>query len=276
MATKVNFYRIWEHDNKTRIFQTLNNGFLWVSSFKDGIAVVEPSWGSDIDSFSSLVAGCFDDCSNFEIELCKAFDYDFETTLNGIQFEFNGVTILVTKENADKDKIVEEWRAGIDANEERYCLELEAYMKTPEYRAKRAKQLKIDRRRKTVEKKVISIDESTELEFKDEEAKANWEKWVEINSTDDYSKGVVTYACRWAKFMQHLMYKNNKPLYLIANEASNVSDIDGISGFMYGCAVSILVQCWKYGEELRIWHNKDYGYEGDGVVNPAVLTVSVG
>lgn len=72
------------------------------------------------------------------------------------------------------------------------------------------------------------------------------------------------------------MYKHNKPLYLIANEASNVSDIDGISGFMYGCAVNILAQCWKYGEELRIWHNKDYGYEGDGVVNPAVLTVSVG
>lgn len=42
---------------------------------------------------------------------------------------------------------------------------------------------------------------------------------------------------------------------------------------MYGMAVSILSQCWKYGEFLRKWHNKEYGYEGDGVVNPAVMTV---
>lgn len=26
-------------------------------------------------------------------------------------------------------------------------------------------------------------------------------------------------------------------------------------------------------EFLRKWHNKEYGYDGDGVVNPAVITV---
>lgn len=26
-------------------------------------------------------------------------------------------------------------------------------------------------------------------------------------------------------------------------------------------------------EELRKWHNKEYNYEGDGVVNPAILTI---
>jgi len=47
----------------------------------------------------------------------------------------------------------------------------------------------------------------------------------------------------------------------------------GITGFMYGCAVNLLSQCWKHGEELRKWHNKEYGHEGDGVVNPAVFTI---
>ena len=42
---------------------------------------------------------------------------------------------------------------------------------------------------------------------------------------------------------------------------------------MYGCAVSILSECWEYGEELRKWHNKKYNHGGDGVVNPAVLTI---
>jgi hypothetical protein len=45
---------------------------------------------------------------------------------------------------------------------------------------------------------------------------------------------------------------------------------------MYGYAVNALSQSWKYGEELRKWHNTDYGYEGDGIVNPAVLTINVG
>ena len=220
----------------------------------------------------------FDEDSNFEYDLRKAFgDCDSETTLNGIKFDINGVTILVTKENTDKDKIIAEFRAGLEANEEKSRLQWEAYMKTPEYRAKRAKDLKLQTRKENVEKEVLTVDESSELEFKDDEAKASWEKWVEINSNDDYSSGVVTYARRWAKYMQHLMTKHNKPLHQIANKASHVSDIDGITGFQYGVAVAILSKCWKYGEELRKWHNKEYGQEDcDGVVNPALLTISVG
>ena len=52
-----------------------------------------------------------------------------------------------------------------------------------------------------------------------------------------------------------------------------IIDIAGITGFMYGCAVNALSQLWEYGEELRKWHNKEYNYNGDGVVNPAILTV---
>ncbi|WP_239255521.1 hypothetical protein [Listeria ilorinensis] len=42
---------------------------------------------------------------------------------------------------------------------------------------------------------------------------------------------------------------------------------------MYGAAVAALAHCWKYGEELKKWHNGQYGHEGDGVVNPAIITV---
>lgn len=56
-------------------------------------------------------------------------------------------------------------------------------------------------------------------------------------------------------------------------ECDSEAEKEGITGFMYGVAVSILSQCWEYGEFLRKWHNKEYGYDGDGVVNPAVITV---
>ena len=55
-----------------------------------------------------------------------------------------------------------------------------------------------------------------------------------------------------------------------AFKLSMEADEEGITGFMYGCAVSILSQCWEYGEYLR---NGGYDYDGDGVVNPAVLSI---
>ena len=58
-----------------------------------------------------------------------------------------------------------------------------------------------------------------------------------------------------------------------AESLSHEADTEGITGFMYGCAVSILSSSWEYGEELRKWHNKEYDYEGDGVVNPAIITL---
>lgn len=66
-----------------------------------------------------------------------------------------------------------------------------------------------------------------------------------------------------------------------AERCSRKADTDGITGFMYGAAVSALAHFWVYGEELRRWHNKDVqiGNEGDianetgGVLNPALLTI---
>lgn len=50
---------------------------------------------------------------------------------------------------------------------------------------------------------------------------------------------------------------------------------------MIGMAVSMLVQCWEHGKQLRRWHNLEtqIGDEGEkanalgGVLNPAVLNI---
>lgn len=279
MATRVRFEEIWDFGDgdKTYIFRASNRELLEVKSFENGIAIVDPLCGSDIHDFAKLISGCFHKGSNVEKQLKNFFGCDSKTTLNGIQFEFNEVTVLVTKENANARKIVAEWRAGVDANAERYRLEMEAYMKTPEYHAERAKLLKKEARIVAVKKEVLTIDNSTELEFKDDEAKKTWGKIVEVNSDNFYNRNIVTYARRWGKYMQHLMAKHNKTVSQIAEQASRVCDIDGITGFMYGCAVAMLSECWKYGEDLRKWHNKQYGqYDCEGVINPALLTITVG
>ena len=101
---------------------------------------------------------------------------------------------------------------------------------------------------------------------------AEFNNFVEINSHDGYSLAVVNYVKRWAELMEKEIAKG-KRLIDIADKTSHKADTEGITGFMYGCAVSALSEFWEYGEELRKWHNKEYDYDGDGVVNPAIITI---
>ena len=113
----------------------------------------------------------------------------------------------------------------------------------------------------------MKILEGKEKEYKD---------WYDKNS-DGYSRACFTYAERWADMLENLIESCDDDVMTIfaknADRLSHEADVEGITGFMYGCAVSILSQCWRYGEELRKWHNKEYNYDGDGVANPAILSV---
>ena len=102
--------------------------------------------------------------------------------------------------------------------------------------------------------------------------KTGWDKAVSANP-DPYGRCVIRYAQRWAEMMEEHI-SDGKSISDIAKKTSHDSDTEGITGFMYGCAVNILSQVWKYGEDLRKWHNGQYGHSGDGVVNPAILTIS--
>ena len=106
------------------------------------------------------------------------------------------------------------------------------------------------------------------MEFSD---KAIFDNQRAIN-TDGYGKCCVDYAESWAKLMQ-VAISNGETVVQCAERTSHELGFYGITGFMYGAAVSILAASWKHGEELRKWHNKEYNHEGDGVVNPAILTI---
>ena len=113
----------------------------------------------------------------------------------------------------------------------------------------------------------MKILEGKEKEYKD---------WYDKNS-DGYGRACFTYVERWADMLENLIESSDEDVMTIfaenADRLSHEADIEGITGFMYSCAVSILSQCWRYGEELRKWHNKKYNYDGDGVINPAVLSI---
>jgi hypothetical protein len=109
--------------------------------------------------------------------------------------------------------------------------------------------------------------------------RAEYDKYVQMNSNDGYSKGVVDFAEKWATLMEAEIEKGAK-IPDIAKATSSEADM-GITGFMYGCAVQALAHFWEYGEELRRWSNldiqiKDEGEkanESGGVLNPALLSL---
>ena len=89
-----------------------------------------------------------------------------------------------------------------------------------------------------------------------------WEKTRAAN-TDSYGGGVIAFAERWADLMEKKI-AGGENLADIAKMTSHEADADGITGFMYGCAVSILAQVWRHGEALRRWHNLDTQIKDEG------------
>lgn len=119
-----------------------------------------------------------------------------------------------------------------------------------------------------------------------------WEKAKTAN-TDPYGNACITYMERWANLMEAKIdaaptIPNDTTEKLVertikacARDTSHEADTEGITGFMYGAAVSILSQVWEHGEALRRWHNLNtqLGNEGEranesgGVLNPALLNI---
>lgn len=116
----------------------------------------------------------------------------------------------------------------------------------------------------------MKLKAGTEQEYADYKAK----------NTDPYGAEVVRYGEAWADLMETHM-ANGQKLADCAKLASHEADTDGITGFMYGCAVKALAHFWEHGEALRLWHNLDAqindegvkANESGGVLNPAILNI---
>lgn len=105
--------------------------------------------------------------------------------------------------------------------------------------------------------------------------------YVSKNSSDGYGRGILKFSQRWAELMEKQL-DEGKTFEQMARLCERAADTDGITGFMYGCAVGFLSDVWEYGEELRRWHNLEtqVGNEGEiansegGVLNPALLCLN--
>lgn len=86
------------------------------------------------------------------------------------------------------------------------------------------------------------------MKIKDNKVYENWKS----NNNDPYGAGVFRFAEKWANLMESEI-ECGKSLKDVADRTSREADMEGITGFMYGAAVSILTQCWEHGEEFNKW-----------------------
>lgn len=113
-----------------------------------------------------------------------------------------------------------------------------------------------------------------------------YKNWFDKND-DPYGRRCFTYAEDWANLLEKQIEhdKGTKTVEQViekyADAFSHTADTDGITGFMYGAAVSILANAWIHGDLLRRWHNlkiqiRDEGEKANangGVLNPAILNI---
>lgn len=112
------------------------------------------------------------------------------------------------------------------------------------------------------------------------ELQQEYADYVKMNSDDPYSRAVVDYTEAWGDLMEKAI-ANGETVEECAKRTSHEADTDGITGFMYGCAASVISRFWIHGETLRRWHNLDtqIGNEGEranesgDVLNPAILNI---
>lgn len=152
------------------------------------------------------------------------------------------------------------------------------YHASPEYKQREQEAQERHRHKMEQQAAALAVAPAT-LTLRDPEG---WQKAVEVNKADPYSNAVIVYAEKWARIMEARMKQvDGLTVAECAEAASHLADDDGITGFMYGAAVSTLSRVWIHGDELRRWHNRQYlseekaakAEETGGVVNPAILTV---
>jgi len=196
-----------------------------------------------------------------------------------VEFLFNEILVRVDKDS-DLERLSEVYSDAyiMDWSEigpEYVAYDLDTQIELDWRRMKRAEEMEAMQKAYELEEKAARLALETKLKgvkvmWGDIDV---WNKSLEANAGSDYGLAALEYAESWAKLMQ-LELAKGKTVQECYQEVQSELDFMGITGFMYGCAVSVLASAWAYGEELRKAHNNEYGHDGEGTVNPAVFSIS--
>lgn len=102
---------------------------------------------------------------------------------------------------------------------------------------------------------LIAIDETTKLEFKSQDSKWLWCKFLSSAGVE-----MAIHSRLWAKTMQNKISSGYKLSNIAASTFDEVTKFVEISGAMSIFCIDILKNIWIYGEELSDWNVKQAPY----------------
>lgn len=149
--------------------------------------------------------------------------------------EFNGVALIATP-GADPQAIEDAWNAEM----ERRAVE---YRASPEGRAAQRRQEEWQRIADEAARQPLAT-----FALKDADG---WQRTVDANA-DPYGAAVIRYAARWAALIEQEL-AGGKTVADVAEATGSAADLEGITGFQYGCARSILCHVWAHGDNMAEW-----------------------
>jgi hypothetical protein len=247
-----------------------NPEFLYFKNYPD-VCCNQPDWQHSIDTDLSLqvkgLAG-----SHIRNEIIPSMLGVSNMLNHSVHAELNDVVLYVYPED-ELEYVLIRWGRLREAQAEQARQKRAEYEASPEYAQAQAeaKAQQVAERKRFDELLAIAPAQFTVSD------QAKWDATI-AGSTDGYGKAICDYAELWARMMEGQI-SNGASLEDIAKESSHLADTEGITGNMYGVAVSILSACWVHGDSLRRWHNGKYGNQGEtaagAVINPAVFTIAV-
>lgn len=155
--------------------------------------------------------------------------------------EFNDI-ILRAEPGMSAGDVRAAYHAEMHRRQEEHEAKQRAFDATPEGKERLRK---AEERRIYVEKEVARG--LLPFAVRDQES---WDKCIRANMDGGYGECALRYAARWANYMERDLAKG-APLATVVKDTSHEADLEGITGFMYGCARSILEQVWTHGDELK-------------------------
>lgn len=235
----------------------------------------EPRMTIQIDNFK-FIGSTIDRAIERAIDMARA-------AAQLVAFDFNGTTVTVAGDS-DAMLIYRDWGRSMDGKIAKAVGPYPAAVLTETERANDAlidaetlarREAQAERWREEEALRTAAADTALAAAPAMTRDEAKWQLGVDAQNGSAYGLCVFRFAEDWARLMQGRI-EAGENLADVADACCFTADgKHGITGFMYGCAVSILAEAWVYGEPLRRWHNAKYGRDdATGTVNPAVLTIA--
>ena len=233
----------------------------FVYDFSDGIATIVTYSLNSLETLEELIEGCFEKKSNFKKVLLKTFDVSPDTPFIGIRVVINGTIVLITHYN--KGDFISAYRAAcrLPKSNNYRTIKTLPWIYFGDLGLSKKEFVKKAYRSYVVQTKIHQISENTELIFKNSEAKALWQHWEQLLDYPENAglyASAIPFAKRFAKWIQYLYGRCDKPFSYVADIAINSGNMDCIDFATFSRAITILTQTWKFGDELGSWFVNKY------------------